>query len=99
MKAVPLYVSGVVSALIGIGALVAGGCANDQQAKGHELYNHYCSHCHGESGRQNEGYNWSSMPDPKPKDLTNKAEMSTLKAVSYTHLRAHETPEHLVCRL
>src|SRR5678815_5587356 len=21
-----------------------------------------------------------------------------LKAVSYTHLRAHETPEHLVCR-
>src|SRR5678816_1625477 len=22
----------------------------------------------------------------------------TLKAVSYTHLRAHETPEHLVCR-
>src|SRR5678816_4872077 len=23
----------------------------------------------------------------------------TLGAVSYTHLRAHETPEHLVCRL
>src|SRR5678815_2839753 len=23
----------------------------------------------------------------------------TLKPVSYTHLRAHETPEHLVCRL
>eukprot|EP00658_Telonema_sp_P-2_P010304 TRINITY_DN13883_c0_g1_i2.p1 TRINITY_DN13883_c0_g1~~TRINITY_DN13883_c0_g1_i2.p1 ORF type:complete len:110 (-),score=31.47 TRINITY_DN13883_c0_g1_i2:1-330(-) len=23
----------------------------------------------------------------------------TRKAVSYTHLRAHETPEHLVCRL
>src|SRR5678815_5435536 len=23
----------------------------------------------------------------------------TPKAVSYTHLRAHETPEHLVCRL
>src|SRR5674536_373609 len=22
-----------------------------------------------------------------------------LRAVSYTHLRAHETPEHLVCRL
>ena len=22
-----------------------------------------------------------------------------LEAVSYTHLRAHETPEHLVCRL
>src|SRR5678816_117326 len=24
---------------------------------------------------------------------------SSLTAVSYTHLRAHETPEHLVCRL
>src|SRR5678815_565603 len=23
----------------------------------------------------------------------------TTRAVSYTHLRAHETPEHLVCRL
>src|SRR5674536_381377 len=23
----------------------------------------------------------------------------TARAVSYTHLRAHETPEHLVCRL
>src|SRR5678815_5926741 len=23
----------------------------------------------------------------------------TVSAVSYTHLRAHETPEHLVCRL
>eukprot|EP00658_Telonema_sp_P-2_P022572 TRINITY_DN19020_c0_g1_i1.p1 TRINITY_DN19020_c0_g1~~TRINITY_DN19020_c0_g1_i1.p1 ORF type:complete len:107 (+),score=27.57 TRINITY_DN19020_c0_g1_i1:36-356(+) len=26
-------------------------------------------------------------------------EWSELKPVSYTHLRAHETPEHLVCRL
>ncbi|KQI09585.1 hypothetical protein K777_09835, partial [Campylobacter coli CVM 41970] len=26
-------------------------------------------------------------------------EMVGLIAVSYTHLRAHETPEHLVCRL
>src|SRR5678815_5818478 len=24
---------------------------------------------------------------------------TVLEAVSYTHLRAHETPEHLVCRL
>ena len=24
---------------------------------------------------------------------------STFNSVSYTHLRAHETPEHLVCRL
>ena len=26
-------------------------------------------------------------------------ETETTEAVSYTHLRAHETPEHLVCRL
>ena len=25
--------------------------------------------------------------------------MHTITTVSYTHLRAHETPEHLVCRL
>jgi mono/diheme cytochrome c family protein len=36
-------------------------------------------HCHGENGRQNEGFNWSSMPDPKPKDLSNKSEMGTFK--------------------
>ena len=29
---------------------------------------------------------------------TNMGEI-TLEPVSYTHLRAHETPEHLVCRL
>ncbi|MFI5222955.1 MAG: c-type cytochrome, partial [Nitrospirales bacterium] len=80
MKAAQLYVLGIVSAVAGIGALIAvAGCANEQGAKGHELYSHYCSHCHGESGKQNEGFNWSSMPDPKPKDLTNKSEMSTFK--------------------
>src|SRR5678815_2469532 len=26
-------------------------------------------------------------------------EMASARSVSYTHLRAHETPEHLVCRL
>src|SRR5581483_10418240 len=30
-------------------------------------------------GRQNEGYNWGYMPDPKPKDLSNKEEMGTFK--------------------
>jgi mono/diheme cytochrome c family protein len=79
MKAARRYVLGVVGALVGIWAMVTLGCANEQQQKGHELYGHYCSHCHGESGRQNEGFNWSSMPDPKPKDLTNKSEMATLK--------------------
>src|SRR5678815_1948711 len=27
------------------------------------------------------------------------SQLSLLMPVSYTHLRAHETPEHLVCRL
>ena len=31
--------------------------------------------------------------------LTAKIVQDTFKTVSYTHLRAHETPEHLVCRL
>ena len=79
MKAARLYVLGMVSAVAGIGALIAvAGCANEQEQKGHELYGHYCSPCHGQSGKQNEGFNWASMPDPKPKDLTNKSEMSTL---------------------
>lgn len=79
MKAARRYVLGVVGGLVGIWAMATLGCANEQQQKGHELYGHYCSHCHGESGRQNEGFNWSSMPDPKPKDLSNKSEMATLK--------------------
>ena len=32
-------------------------------------------------------------------NTVDKVEVLTLQAVSYTHLRAHETPEHLVCRL
>jgi mono/diheme cytochrome c family protein len=70
---------GAVLGFVGVWALVAGGCANEQQKRGKELYAHYCMHCHGENGRQNEGFNWSSMPDPKPKDLSNKSEMSTFK--------------------
>ena len=34
-----------------------------------------------------------------PGDATNKSIMGLVSPVSYTHLRAHETPEHLVCRL
>ena len=52
---------------------------NEQAAKGKKLYAHYCMHCHGENGKQNEGFNWSSMADPKPKDLSNKEEMGTFK--------------------
>ena len=66
-----------VALLVGLG-----GCAlfeNEHVAKGRTLYAYYCSHCHGERGRPGEGFNWKLMPDPKPKDLSNKDEMSTLK--------------------
>ena len=79
MKAARLGIIGLAVGVVGGLALVAGGCANEQEKRGHELYTHYCSDCHGESGKQNEGFNWSSMPDPKPKDLSNKGEMSTFK--------------------
>jgi len=79
MKAARLQVWGVVAGLVGGWAMIVGGCASEQQRKGHELYAHYCMHCHGENGRQNEGFNWSSMSDPKPKDLSNKSEMGTFK--------------------
>ncbi len=48
-------------------------------AQGQKLYTHYCAGCHGENGRQNEGFNWAQMPDPRPKDLSAKEEMSTFK--------------------
>lgn len=79
MKAARLGVMGFAVGVIGGAAVLIGGCANEQEKRGHELYTHYCSDCHGESGKQNEGFNWSSMPDPKPKDLSNKGEMSTFK--------------------
>ena len=73
----------LAAAVMGIAAaLGAAGCAlfqSEQVAKGKHLYEHYCMHCHGEHGQQNEGYNWNQMPDPKPKDLSNKSEMSTFK--------------------
>lgn len=77
MKAGRLSVIGLAVGVLGGGALIAGGCASEQEKRGQELYTHYCSDCHGVSGKQNEGFNWSSMPDPKPKDLSNKSEMGT----------------------
>lgn len=77
MKAARLSVIGLAVGVLGGGALIAGGCASEQEKRGHELYTHYCSDCHGQSGKQNEGFNWSFMPDPKPKDLSNKSEMGT----------------------
>src|SRR5674536_373477 len=42
-----------------------------------------------------------SMTEPFLIDLTRNSSLLffSVIAVSYTHLRAHETPEHLVCRL
>jgi len=69
----------LVGIAVGIGAAGCGLFQSEQIAKGQKLYAHYCMHCHGKNGRQNEGYNWAQMPDPRPKDLSNKDEMSTLK--------------------
>ncbi len=65
--------------VIGLAAsLFLYGCAGDERsAKGKKLYHHYCSHCHGDSGQQGEGFNWDRMPDPRPKNLASNAEMST----------------------
>src|SRR5665647_3690453 len=51
----------------------------------------------------------SSTPSPSPEEgrcwstnvegATHRSSPSTLGAVSYTHLRAHETDSYLVCRL
>ncbi len=91
----------IVATLAAVGAVAgAAGCAlfqSEQVAKGKNLYAHYCMHCHGEHGRQNEGYNWMRMPDPRPKDLSNKSEMSTFKDEEIFHTISRDmkdtTPE------
>ena len=54
---------------------------------------------HGQS-EWNEKNLFTGWKDP---GLTAKgveeAKSAGIQSVSYTHLRAHETPEHLVCRL
>ncbi len=56
--------------------LFINGCAlfeDERTTKGKKLYRHYCMHCHGESGRQGEGFNWDSLSNmefPPPKDLS-----------------------------
>src|SRR5678816_1023900 len=47
---------------------------------------------------QHGGPSQMDLFDPKPL-LTKHDGKKFPGAVSYTHLRAHETPEHLVCRL
>ena len=76
MQRVLSRVSVVVVAVLA----VTSGCAlfeDERTAKGRKLYRHYCMHCHGESGRQGEGFNWERMPDPRPRDLSESAAMST----------------------
>jgi mono/diheme cytochrome c family protein len=80
----PVAKGNIIGTLLGFVALglaaslLLYGCAGDERsAKGKKLYNHYCSHCHGESGQQGEGFNWDRMPDPRPKNLASNAEMST----------------------
>mgnify|MGYP003393710342 CR=1 FL=1 len=52
--------------------LTAAGCESKQVAKGHRLFSHYCSSCHGEEGDGN-GYNAVNL-DPHPRDLTDSQE-------------------------
>jgi mono/diheme cytochrome c family protein len=75
-------------ALIGLTFALFSGCAlfeDERTTKGRKLYNHYCSHCHGESGQQGEGFNWDRMPDPRPKNLASNAEMSTFSDEEIFH--------------
>ena len=73
----------VMAVAIGLAMLIGmPGCGlfeSERVAKGRSLYRHYCMHCHGESGRQNEGFNWINMPDPRPRDLSIQNEMETFK--------------------
>jgi mono/diheme cytochrome c family protein len=78
----------IVLALIGLLFIFLSGCAlfeDERTTKGRKLYNHYCSHCHGESGQQGEGFNWERMPDPRPKNLASNAEMSTFSDEEIFH--------------
>ena len=70
---------GVAISVVAIFATTSG-CAlfeDEKATKGRKLYRHYCMHCHGENGQQAEGFNWERMPDPRPRDLSEDAAMST----------------------
>ena len=45
------------------------------------------------------GHAFYGQNDQVVKAMDGKSIGLCTRAVSYTHLRAHETPEHLVCRL
>ena len=76
------HIAGVVAVAAVAAVVGVAGCGlfQDEHVKrGADLYAYYCSHCHGDKGKPGQGFNWKLMPDPKPKDLSNKDEMSTLK--------------------
>lgn len=84
MRSMPRVSHHLMGTLLGCLLIVTGitGCMlfqNEHVRKGKDLYAFYCSHCHGAHGKPGEGFNWKFMPDPKPKDLSNKDEMGTLK--------------------
>src|SRR5678815_5336591 len=71
------------------------------------MFERSCFQCHGPE-KQKSGYRLDSREialkggdSGKAAIIPHNAKSSPLIrfAVSYTHLRAHETPEHLVCRL
>ncbi len=73
-------VLGKVAVGVAVVMAVTSGCAlfeDERTTKGRKLYRHYCMHCHGETGQQAEGFNWDRMPDPRPRDLSESASMST----------------------
>jgi mono/diheme cytochrome c family protein len=85
----------LIGVAIGVAAIfaVTSGCAlleDEQTAKGRKLYHHYCMHCHGENGKQQEGFNWERMPDPRPRDLSESAAMSTFSDEEIFHTISRE---------
>ena len=86
MRGVPtIRQAWVWSVLLVIGMFFfVNGCAifeDEHTAKGKKLYRHYCMHCHGESGRQGEGFNWDSLSNmefPPPKDLSDSSMGSSI---------------------
>lgn len=89
MKRMRALINAVFTSLI-VSLLIAGCMGDEKTARGKKLYNHYCSHCHGESGQQGEGFNWERMPDPRPKNLASRAEMSTFGDEEIFHTISRE---------
>src|SRR5678815_3077111 len=65
----------------------------------HDVYNNIKEHALAHEIWKYVGVLYHSKNLEDPYASTQDTQMPVSKAVSYTHLRAHETPEHLVCRL